>query len=68
MRKDGKKYNRYTKGYKIDIFASTIKNDRWNYVGSTDWSKTCREAKKRYIELNEEFCKDKNIFTRFDKS
>lgn len=67
MRKDSKKYNSITKGYKIDIFASIQGKNKYLYVGSTDWSKTCKEAKEKYISKNQEFCKNKGIYTRFDR-
>lgn len=39
-----KKYNNQTKCYKIDIFINGC------YECSTDWAKTCKEAKNRFIE------------------
>lgn len=41
-----KKYNKSTKCYKIDIFV------KGNYTCSTDCSKTCIEAKKRFFEAH----------------
>ena len=37
-----KKYNNQTRCYKIDLFLNGA------YLCSTDQSKTCKEAKKRY--------------------
>ena len=41
-----KKLNDQTGGYKIDIFVNGA------YICSTDWNKKCKDAKKRYLELN----------------
>lgn len=46
-----KKFNSSTGGYKIDFYYEGI------YAGSTDWHKTLRDAKKRYLEIY----KKKNI-------
>lgn len=39
-----KKFNNQTGGYKIDIFVNG------NYHSSTDWNKTCKAAKSRFLE------------------
>jgi hypothetical protein len=39
-----KKYNNQTGCYKIDLFLNG------SYLCSTDQSKTCKEAKKRYAD------------------
>ena len=44
MQRKTKKYNRQTGGYKIDIFYDG------NYLCSTDWHKTCKEAKENYVK------------------
>ena len=48
-----KKYNEQTGNYKIDIFYNGM------YKCSTDWSKTCKQAKERYFLLNSKL--DKNL-------
>ncbi len=42
-----KKYNDSTKCYKIDIFVNKV------YVCSTDQSKSCKQAKDRYLLKND---------------
>ncbi|CAB4120968.1 hypothetical protein UFOVP4_35 [uncultured Caudovirales phage] len=38
---------------KIDLYVRTNPaSDRWDYVASTNWSKTCREAADRLAQLN----------------
>ena len=39
-----KKFNSSTGGYKIDLFLNGA------YLCSTDWSKTCKQAKKAYLD------------------
>jgi len=39
-----KRYNNSTGCYKIDLFINGC------YVCSTDWSKTCKEAKANYLK------------------
>ena len=46
MQNKTKKYNSQTGCYKIDIFKDGC------YVCSTDQSKTCKEAKIKYLERN----------------
>lgn len=41
-----KKYNPHTKGYKIDIYVNGT------YYCSTDWAKTCKAAKLRFLEVH----------------
>jgi len=61
-----KKYNKYTKGYKIDIFASEIHENHYLYVCSTDIFKKCCDAVNNYIEKNPKFCENKKIKANFD--
>jgi len=44
-----RKYNNQTGCYKIDIFYNGT------YFCSTDWSKSCKAAKERIIQLHPEF-------------
>ena len=53
-------YNDQTGCYKIDIFVNN------EYFCSTDKSKTCKEAKKRFLDIYPKF-KDSNIKCFFDK-
>ncbi len=66
MTKKKKKYNKYTKGYKIDIFASEEGKNHYLYVGSTDMCKTCKDARRKYKIMNPTFCINKDIKANFD--
>lgn len=39
---------------KIDLFTMSPSTGRWQYAGSTTWSRTCREAARRFKELHPE--------------
>ncbi len=65
-KKKRKRYNSYTKGYKIDIFASLKGENHYLYVASTDCSKTCREALNRYEFSHPKFCENKKLKANFD--
>ena len=41
-----KVYNDQTGNYKIDLFINGM------YVASTDWSKTCKQAKQNWLNKN----------------
>jgi len=56
-----KKYNTQTGCYKIDIFYNG------QYQCSTDTSKTCKEAKRKYIEKYRP-CNEKAITALFYKN
>ena len=54
-----KKYNDQTKCYKIDIYV------KQNYVCSTDQSKTCKEAKQKFLNYNKDI-NEKDVKCYFD--
>ena len=37
---------------KIDLYVYSESTKRWEYVGSTTWAKTCREASQRLAALH----------------
>jgi hypothetical protein len=40
---------------KIDIFKREKFSNDWQYVCSTNQSKTCKEARERFIKLNPQY-------------
>lgn len=46
IHKSGRQFNWSTKGYKINIYLNNV------YQFSTDHYKTCKAAKKAYIDKN----------------
>lgn len=52
-----KKYNSSTGGYKINIFVNGV------YACSTDWCKTCKAAKNRYIQTHSKNLKPSDSVT-----
>lgn len=46
---------------KIDIFVENV------YAGSTTWSKTCKDAQRRYVCANLEETKGRKVQAHFDK-
>jgi hypothetical protein len=51
---------------KIDIYVFSESLKRWQYVSSTTWSRTCREAADRLAALHPNLSRS-NIRARFDK-
>lgn len=57
-----KKYNNQTKCYKIHLFLNG------KYLCSTDWSKTCKEAKQKYADTYYNGNIPKGLKANFDRN
>jgi hypothetical protein len=55
-----KQYFADTKGYKIDIFINDV------YFCSTTWSKTCKEARQKFLEKHPKLLPG-HVTCHFDK-
>lgn len=52
---------------KIDLYVYSEALQRWQYVASTTWARTCREAADRLAALHSNIARS-NIRARFDHS